>query len=290
MQQQKQTSHAAGKVYAAPALYKDYNKATTDFLTKNYPAAGLWKIESKFKTPKDTVVVNPTASSDGKFAADIEYATSACDGSVKLTVTPEALDNLKATFTFNRNGHKCETVLHKKAGCDYDFELSHETAVLAGGRFSMNEKITKQRVYLGLGVDVAPNCQVGTEGTYDIKAKKCAWGVGCRYAVKGVEVAVRTEALNTYVTSASLPYTASVAGTTLKMSFAAQTVCGKGRGVDATIGLQTGCPLFPSNTLKARVNKNKDWAVSYLMKVADNWVISASVDKSMKLGLLLTHS
>lgn len=290
MSSPKSVPAAGGKKFAAPALYKDYNKATNDFLTKNYPAAGTWKVESKFKGPKDTFFVNPSATSDGKFAADIEYAPSSCGAALKLNVTPQGLDNLKSTMTYNVQGHKIEAVVHKKAGNEFDYEISHETTVMAGKKMSMNEKLNKKAITLGLGIDVAPNCQIGCGADYVLKDKKCNWSAGCRYASNGIEAAIRTMRLETYVTSASFPIKTKVNGNDIKINIAAETICGRGRGVDATVGVESACPVYPTNVVKARVNKNCQWAVAYIAKLADNWTVAVSVDQNKKAGVLLSHS
>ncbi|KAF8291010.1 hypothetical protein TcBrA4_0115950 [Trypanosoma cruzi] len=70
----------------------------------------------------------------------------------------------------------------------------------------------------------------------------------------------------------------------------AEVVCGRGQGWTGTLGFETACVLFKGNTLKARVNKNKEWAVVYIAKLVDNWTAAVTLDKNLKPGVLLTHS
>lgn len=277
------------KVYATPVLFKDYNKSTKDLLTKSYAAPGSWKIESKYKGSKDTFFINPSASSDGKFATDIEYVAS-CDGGVKVRLTPALQNDLKVTASYNIQGHKVEATVSKKNSV-IDYEFAHETVVAFGKRASINEKLTQTAVELGLGLDVAPNCQIGAGATYSLKDKKCNWNFGCRYAAKGYEVAVRTNTLTTFTTSMSVPVRFQCNGNTITLKLAAESNCGSAvKGWEGVVGFESTCPVRPANTLKARCDKNLNWAVAYIAKVADNWQMAVSLDKNLKAGILLTHS
>ncbi|KAK7199011.1 voltage-dependent anion-selective channel [Novymonas esmeraldas] len=278
------------KVYSTPALFKDYNKATKDLLTKSYPVADKWVIECKHKGAKDTFFINPQASSDGRISADVEYI-AACNGGLKITVTPDVLRELKGTAHYTVSGHKVEVVLHRKKDT-LRYEISHETCVALSKRASINEKVTPEQVELGMGIDVAPNCQVGCGAVYSIGGKDCNWNVGCRYAEKGYEVAIRTNRLRSYHTSASAPWSFTLHGNKCVVRAAVEVECGPARGdkgVAATAGLEATCPVLPANTIKARVNRDLDWAVAYIAKMADNWTACVSVDKNLKLGVQLTH-
>lgn len=282
---------AAAKQYSTPALFKDYNKSTKDMLTKNYPASNKWTVECKYKGPKDTFFINPQATSDGKISADIEYI-AACNGGVKVTITPEIANEIKATAHYTLNGHKFEVAAQRK-GDNLRYEIGHETCVALSKRASINEKITPEQVELGMGIDVAPNCQVGCGAIYDRKADDCNWNFGCRWAEKGYEIAIRTNRLRTYQSSASVPWSFTLRGQPCTVRGAVEVECGRGRGVKGTgvtFGIEATCPVLPANTIKARVNRNSEWAVAYIAKMADNWTVSVSMDKNMKPGVLLTHS
>ncbi|KAG5512121.1 hypothetical protein JKF63_07586 [Porcisia hertigi] len=282
---------SAVKVYSTPALFKDYNKATKDLLTKNFPAAGSWVMECKYKGPKDTFFINPKATSTGKVSADIEYV-AACNGGVKVTVTPDIMREIKATAHYTIHGHKLEVAL-QRAKDKYRYEISHETCVALSKRASINEKITPENVELGMGVDVAPNCQVGCGAVYDIAAKACNWNVGCRYAQKGWEVAIRTNRCRTYHTSASLPFSFMLRGNKCTVRAAVEVECGSTRrekGIAAVAGLESTCPALPANTIKARVDRDMNWALAYIAKLADGWTACVSMDRNMKIGVLMTHS
>ena len=282
---------APAKVYATPSLFKDYNKATKDMLTKNFPASGTWTVECKYKGPKDTFFVKPQVNSSGKISADIEYV-AACNGGLKVSITPEMMREMKATANYKLNGHKFDVVAQTKGG-NFRYELSHETCVALSKRASINEKISPEQVELGMGIDVAPNCQVGCGATYSIKAKDCNWNVGCRWAEKNCEIAIRTNRLRTYHTSASMPWNFTFRGNQCKVRGAVEVECGHGRGeagAAVTFGVEATCPVLPANTIKARINRSMDWAVTYIAKMADNWTVTVSMDKNLKPGVLLTHS
>ncbi|RNF05734.1 voltage-dependent anion-selective channel, partial [Trypanosoma conorhini] len=101
---------------ASLTLYKDFHKDVNDMLTKSYSESEKWKVESKFKGPKDTLFVNPTATSDGKFSVDVEYAPSQCGAAVKATLQPY-VRSAGLTVSYRYRGHKVEAVVRKC--CDY---------------------------------------------------------------------------------------------------------------------------------------------------------------------------
>ncbi|GET85480.1 hypothetical protein, conserved [Leishmania tarentolae] len=291
MAQSQSTKGSTVKVYSTPSLFKDYNKLTKDLLTKDFAAPNKWVLECKHKGAKDTFFINPKASSDGKISADIEYV-AACNGGLKVTVTPEIMREIKATAHYTIQGHKMEVALQRLQD-KYHYEISHETCVALSKRASINEKITPTQVELGMGIDVAPNCQVGCGALYNIGANDCNWNIGCRYAAKGFEMAVRTNRLQTYHTSASVPLSFTCKGNTCMMRAAVEVGYGRGRGdkgVTVTAGMGATCPVYPGNTIKARVDRDMKWAVSYIAKMADNWTACVSVDEKMRVGVQMTHA
>ncbi|AYU75648.1 voltage-dependent anion-selective channel -putative / VDAC [Leishmania donovani] len=282
---------SAAKVYSTPSLFKDYNKLTKDLLAKDFPTANKWVLECKYKGPKDTFFINPKASSDGKISAEIEYV-AACNGGLKVTVTPEIMREIKATAHYTIQGHKMEVALQRLQD-KYHYEISHETCVALSKRASINEKLTPTHVELGMGIDVAPNCQVGCGATYDIGANDCNWNIGCRYAGRGCEMAIRTNRLQTYHTSASAPCSFMFNGNRCTVRAAVEVVCGRGRGdkgVAVTAGMEATCPVHPANTIKARVDRDMKWVVAYIAKMADNWTACLSLDENMRVGVQMTHS
>ncbi|CAJ1015713.1 hypothetical protein, conserved [Leishmania lindenbergi] len=282
---------STGKVYSTPSLFKDYNKSTNDLLNKNFPAANTWVLECKYKGPKDTFFINPHVNSSGKMLADIEYV-AACNGGLKVTLTPDIMRELKGTAHYTLHGHKVEVMVQRLQNkCHY--EISHETCVALSKLASINEKITPEHVELGMGIDVAPNCQVGCGAVYNICANDCNWNFGCRYADKGFEVALRTNRFKTYHTSASFPCSFMLCGNKCVVRAAVEVVCGRGRGdkgTAVTAGIESTCPVLPANTIKARMNCDMNWVVAYIAKMADNWAVCLSLDENLKVGVQLTHS
>ncbi|KAG5487949.1 hypothetical protein LSCM1_08264 [Leishmania martiniquensis] len=279
------------KAYSTPALFKDYNKSTKDLLTKNFPAADKWTLECKYSGPKDTFFINPQANSDGHISADIEYV-AACNGGVKVTVTPDIIREIKGTAHYTINGHKVEATLHRIQD-KLRYEICHETCVVLSKHASINEKITPDHVELGMGIDVAPNCQVGCGAVYNIGANDCNWSAGCRYADKGFEVSICTSRLKTYHTSLSAPCSFVLLGNRCTVRGALEVECGRGRGdkgAAVTAGVESTCPVLPANTLKARMNRDGKWAVAYIARMADNWTACVSINEQKKCGVQLTHS
>ncbi|EPY34161.1 hypothetical protein STCU_01810 [Strigomonas culicis] len=249
-----ESAKSSKRPYMTPSLFKDYNKATKDILTKNYTADGMWKVECKHKAPVNTFVFNPVAEFAPKkqgITCDIEY-THEHGGSVKVNVAPELLKNLKTTASYTHEGHKFEGVMHLKDD-KVLYELSHQTSVLLQKRASLNEKLTQEVVELGLGVDVAPRCQIGAGAVYSIKKRSCDWNLGCRYFnTHACEMAITTNKLKTFTTSASGPLNFSVGSRDVKLFVAAETVCGQKRPLDGKLGVEAKCLLVPANVLKAR--------------------------------------
>ncbi|ORC79952.1 putative voltage-dependent anion-selective channel, partial [Trypanosoma theileri] len=178
-------------------------------------------------------------------------------------------------------GHKVEGIVSKQG----EYEVSHECRLQ--GRFSSHTKLVKNSVDVGFGLAVAPHCEVGCGAVYQWDGKKdCNWTASCRYADAGRLVAVRTNKLQTYTTSLMSP----VPTCPHPVRVGAEVECGHGKGWTGTFGVEAACVLVKGNTLKARVNKNKEWAVAYIAKLADNWTAAITLDKNLKPGVLLTHS
>ncbi|KEG09481.1 putative voltage-dependent anion-selective channel [Trypanosoma grayi] len=261
-------------------FYKDYNKDVKDMLTKSYSNAQKWKVECKYKGPKDTIFVNPTATSDGKFSTDVEFVPSQCGAKLKLTFIPDCCD-LKGTATYELKDHKIEAVVNKKG----DYEVSHECKVQ--NRFSSHAKLVKNNAEVGLGLSVARYCQVGCGAAYQLDGKSgCDWTASCRYAEAGRVFAIRTDKLQSYTTSVMTP----VPTCPHPVTVGAEVVCGRSKGWTGTLGVEAACVLFKKNSLKVRVNKDLEWAVAYIAKLADNWTAAVTLDKNLKPGVLLTHS
>ncbi|RNF07368.1 putative voltage-dependent anion-selective channel [Trypanosoma rangeli] len=261
-------------------LYKDFNKDAKDMLTKNYTESRKWKLESKFKGPKDRLFVNPSATSDGKFSVDVEYVAGQCDLGVKATLHPD-INNAGLKVTYPYKGHKVEASVKKNG----EYEVSHEFVL--GGHMSSHARLVKNAVEMSLVAAVASQCQVGCGVTYQLDGKQgCEWTAAYRYAEAGRVVTVRTNKLRTYTASIVSP----MPTVPHPVVVGAEVVCGHGQGWTGTLGLETACVLFKGNALKARVNKNKEWAVAYIAKLADNWTAAVTVDKNLKPGVLLTHS
>ncbi|AAQ15708.1 voltage-dependent anion-selective channel 1 [Trypanosoma equiperdum] len=261
-------------------LYKDYHKDAKDLLTKNYSSAQKWKLESKFKGPKDKLILNPTVTSDGAFSTDLEYTISQCGAALKGTYATST-SNVTGTVTYHYKGHKIEGVVNKNG----NYEVSHEGNFQ--GLLSLHEKLTKKTLEVGAGTAIGPYCSVGCGALYNLGAKgNCDWTASCRYARCGYTAAVRTNKLNTYTTS----ITARVPKCPHRVVVGAEVVCGRGQPWTGVVGVEADCVLVKGNVLKARVNKKLEWAAVYIAKLIDNWTVAVTVDKSLKPGVLITHS
>ncbi len=253
-------------------FFKDFNKEPKDLLTKNYQDAGKWKVESKFKGPKDTLFVNPQASNDG-VNVDIEYNLASAPAKLKLNVNPDLKSKLTTTY---ESFGKLEVAVTDA----FDYEVSWENKF---GDIAVNDKLTKKAFEAGVSVAAAKFCSVGAGIVYNLEKSALSWSAGVRYSQKGVIVDVVTSNLATYVTG--LQTQQKVAGKDLTIAF--QADCGK--GFKGTAGVELACPLVPKNTLRIRADNNLKWALVYIAKLSDNWKAAVSVDDKFKPGLLLTR-
>ncbi|ORC84986.1 putative voltage-dependent anion-selective channel [Trypanosoma theileri] len=261
-------------------LYKDFNKDAKDMLTKSYSDAQKWKVECKYKGPKDTFFVNPTATSDGKFSADLEYVPSQCGAAVKVTFLPSTC-NAKITASYQDRGHKVEGIVSKQG----EYEVSHECRLQ--GRFSSHTKLVKNSVDVGFGLAVGPHCEVGCGAVYTVGMKTLnSWSMAGRFGCGCCTASLCVKDLKTAKTNVMMPLRMCPH----PMRVGAEVECGHGKGWTGTFGVEAACVLVKGNTLKARVNKNKEWAVAYIAKLADNWTAAITLDKNLKPGVLLTHS
>jgi hypothetical protein len=252
--------------------YKDFNKEPKDLLTKNFQDAAKWKVESKFKGPKDTVYVNPQASNDG-VNVDVEYNLSSCPTKLKLNVNPD----LKAKLTTTYEGFG---KLEASVTDALDYEVSFENKF---GDISVNDKLTKKAFEAGLAFAAAKFCSVGAGIVYNLEKSALAWSAGARYSQKGLIVDVVTNNLQTYTTGVQVQQ--KVAGKDLTV--AAQVDCGK--GFKGTVGVEMACILCAKNTVRIRVDNSMKWALVYIAKLSDNWKAAVSVDAKLKPGVLLTR-
>ena len=254
-------------------FYKDFNKEPKDLLTKNFQDAGKWKVESKFKGPKDTLYVNPQASNDG-VNVDVEYNLASVPANLKLNVNPELKSKL--TTTYEAFG-KLEVAVTDA----FDYEVSWENKF---GDIAVNDKLTKEALEAGVAFSAAKGISVGAGIVYNLEKSALAWSAGARYSQKGVIVDVVTNALQKYTTG--VQFQQNVAGQDMTVAF--QADCGKDKGFKGTLAVETSCPVFAKNTVRVRVDNSFKWALVYITKLSDNWKAAVSVDAKLKPGLLLT--
>lgn len=256
-------------------FYKDFNKDVKDLLTKNFADAGKWKVESKFKGPKDTLFINPQATNNGA-NVDVEYAPSCCGAKVKVNVTPDS--SFKLTTTYEDKGHKVEASYAKSGEWDVTYDGKIE-------KIAITEKVSAKAVESAVSYATCAKSNVGVSVSYPLtKDGALSWTAGARYADAGRLVSIVTDKLKTYTTGVALPVT--ILGG--KSTVGAQFDCSKG-SFGAQVGVETPCILFPKNTLKVRVNKDLKWAATYITKLPDSWKAALSFDAQLKPGLTLTR-
>lgn len=274
-------------------LYKDYNKDIKDLLTKNHCTPGEWKIENKAKATKGNYAIGTTSNARGEVSVDVEGLTvdGICYG--KLTLTPKALNDVKATVRLeNYQGHKVEGIVQKKGNSmnNVSFEVNHETLQpVLNGRVRVHDKVTDKAVDLGLSMAAADGVQVGCGASYNIKAQSCSWSLGCRAAAtKTTTVALQTTTLKNLdawvMTTAPIhpKFTPRVA-VNVKYNVAS-------KAVESSVGAEWSCQVIQGNTAKARIDQNMKWLLSYVAALRGGWTLVVSFDAQMKAGLTLTRN
>lgn len=311
-----------------PLYYKDFAKASSDVIRKNFSAADTWKIESKFKGPAGAFYVNPTAfvgAGGGKssVSADLEYR-AVCNATVKLNVSPDTdllntvkagkvPDNYKLTAAYDFCGQHAELILSGKGG-NTNVEAVHQCLAAACPALpnviaSTDAKVTREFAELGLATSVAPHCYLGASGQYNYKSRECRYSFGVRYCdptvLRGSEVTVQAinqaqniktnlllplgALLDTYVLS-KCP--AKDFFKTIRLS--AETVCpskrGSGAGIQWAVGAELPCPARPADAIKCSFNDKKEWNTCYVFAVNSSWTAAVSIDQALKPGVLFTHN
>ncbi|KPA74951.1 putative mitochondrial voltage-dependent anion-selective channel [Leptomonas pyrrhocoris] len=274
-------------------LYKDYSKDTKDLLTKNFSAAGDWKIENKAKATKGNYAVGTASNARGDVTVDVEGLTAdgACYG--KLSLTPKELHDIKASLRAeNYRGNKVEAILTKKGASlkDFSFEVNHETLQpLANGRLRVNDKVTDKAVELGLSIAAVDGVQLGCGATYNFKAQTCNWSAACRAAAnKSTTVTLQTEALRNV--EARVLTTAALHPRFQPRVAANVSYDVSSKVWDGALGAEWGCSVIAGNTSKARVNRKLEWMVSYVAALQGGWTLTLSLDKQMKAGVSLVRN
>lgn len=260
-------------------LYKDFGKDVKDLISKSYSAPQKWKIECKFRGPRNVLFINPTATSDGLVCTDVEFLPKECNAAMKVTVGPD-LQNTTGTVSYTHKDHKVEAIVDANG----KYELSHEMKM--NRRLSSHARLVKDAFDVGLCASVARHCQVGCGTTYIFGNKKtCDWSVSCRYADADRVLAVRSDKLELYTTG----FVAQVPTCPHPVLVGGEVLCRRGGGCNWTAGVEADCLFFKGNKMKARVRDGKEWALAYVARFADNWTAAVSIDKDMKPGVLLTH-
>ncbi|CAC9437956.1 putative voltage-dependent anion-selective channel [Leishmania infantum JPCM5] len=274
-------------------LFKDYNKGTTDLLTKNFSSCGEWKVESKGKAPRGAYALTTTSNTHGSVNVDIEGLTDSGAYYGKLTFASRDLTDVKVTVRAEDfDNHRVEAIIGHKgpALCDISVEVNHQTMrPIAGGRLSINDKFTQKAVELALSMATVDGVQVGCGTKYDLKSQTIDWTAACRLEAKnGLVLTAQTNRL--------LDLTASmVSKAPLHPKFqpcvaATMTTNPQSMTWDGSMAVEWGCQVILGNTAKVRVNKNLDWIASYIANLRGGWTLVLSIDKTMKAGLTLTRN
>lgn len=266
--------------------FKDFNKEAKDLLTKNYPAAGTWKIEAKEKGGDRTFVLSPTAdwkgASKASLAVDIDYNMK--EYALKTKTNVNANGNVKPKVTYDCcPGHKIEATLNSLSA-DSDFEITYEGAV-AGAL--VYDKVTKTQAEAQLAYPVGP-VVVGASVVFAYEKGLKSWGVGARYSDKMFTASLVTKDLKTYTTAVYAPL--SISGN--KILVGAQVDCGHNK-CDVTVGAEANLACCCGIDAKLRVKATQAGAVSLsvIRKFVNNWTatIAVEVKDVTKFGVQLTR-
>jgi len=242
-----------------PVQYKDFDKDVKDLLTKQFGTA--WKIENKFKGPKDTVFINPMADAKG-VNVDVELNCTKTGVKSKINVNPDLI--VKPKFTYEFGGSKVEVgTLGDVRRLDYEVNYEIKEKGYAGA-----VKVTKKNVEASAVVSVAHHCVVGAGVTHDLNGKgPIAYSVGTRYNAQGAIFNVSTAAFQSFTVGVLKGLRICDRNVTV----ATQVVYANGKP-NVTAGVEFPCLLFPEcNTIKLRVNDNLNVAIAVIHKFADSW-------------------
>lgn len=275
-----------------PLLYKDYNKTSKEVLSLGFNKGGEWLIGNVTKPSKGAYSIASTATASGVVNVGVEGLTT--DGAYygKLTLTPGDVPATKATVRAEDfQGQRIEAVIGPKGATlgETPVQLSHQTVKpLAGGRLSVHDTITQKTVDLGMSLAAMDNLEFGGGALYDIKSQTAAWTAACRATTaNGVTVMAQTAQLSTFTADV-------VARAPLHPKFspriaATVTVNPSSQAWDGTVAMEWECQVILGNTAKARINKSCEWALSYMATLQGGWLLSVSVDQSLKAGVMLTR-
>jgi len=250
--------------------FKDFDKDVKDLLTKQYGTA--WKIESKFKGPKDTVFINPQADSKG-VNVDVEYECANTGAKIKTNVNSNLA--IKPKVTYENGAHKVEASTTGDVR-DLDYELNYE---LKEKGFAAGLKLTKKAVDASAVVSVAHHCVVGGGVTYDLSGKApLGYTLGARYNAKGTILNLSTAALKSFSIGALKGLTIAGQDATV-----ASQVTYSSTKTDVVVGLEIPCLLSPeTSTWKLRVNSQLNVAVALIRKFGDSWKAALSYEYVQK--------
>lgn len=253
--------------------FKDFHKETKDLLGKMHMEAGKWKIESKVKVTKDTIVVNPTATNDG-ITCDVEYKSSEQPVGVKATIAPAGVKKVSVTYSFGP--HQVEVAT--------DAKFSAPEITVEGNLFgaAYSDKITKKQVEVSTSYSVFPGVTLAANTVYLLNAEKdksaLSYALAGRYALNGSVFDFATKNFKAFTFGAYSP----IAYGDFKGTGAAEVDYTKD-GAKVSTGFEMGCPLFPANTLRTRVSSDKKVTATYIVKLP-TWKAAISATESGKFG------
>lgn len=254
-------------------LFKDFHKETSDLLSKYYLGGGKWKVESKLKAGKDTVFINPTATNDG-VSADVEYKASTQPVALKANVTPSGIK--KVTVTYEQGIHKVEVASDIKGDAP---EITYEQK---NSKFTVSDKINKKAAEAFASFKATDFLTVGAGVSYAYASKAIGYQVRARFAQKGLIADVATD-LKTISTGVSYPLVIA----NKKVATAAEVVYPlEKKDIKFVVGAETGCMVFPKNSLRVKVDNKLNASVAYIAKLP-GWTAAISTTQDLKFGLNL---
>ena len=260
-------------------MFKDFNKDVKDLLTKNYTPTGTWKMESKMKGTKNSIIVNPKADAKG-VNVDVEFKCPLTGLDTKTNINHKGVVNPK--LTYKANGHKVEVAM-----ADLKLDAGLASVVYEGtvAGIVIYDKVTTKALEAGASYQVVPQVAVGGQIVVDAKKQELKdYQLGLLYADKGYVVALTTKNLKTFTSGALAPFSFG----DYKAKAAVQVDCGKGKAT-GKVGLE--CNVCPCVQIKISATNAGEVAMAFVHKFSTGWKAATTMELHhcwCKLGLSLT--
>ena len=257
-------------------LYKDFGKEAKDLLTKQYEAAGSWKVETKGKNTVDrTIFINPKAANGGdKVWADVEWNSKADNIKTKAVV---AANKFAPEVTYEKGDNTVKvasTSLDKDAKVTVEAETKVNVAEKSVALWSNYTTANKQSLMMA-SYQLNKSFMAGVSGTlafangFALKSWSAGFRMNKAFDGNNMVFAAALDDADKITASLFGPVNLKIADKTHKMTIAAQAAVKISDTSKPTWAVGTEMPV-QGHVLKLKMDQDLKLSLSQVFKLSNN--------------------